>query len=181
MVPNDWVILEISSSGTIASLTQYNTLGPCLSEPLVGGAIIGLVCNMPGATACQPDLTFNNSSDSSDLLCDIRNWIAAWSSPSIPGADKRMGYRTDNIYWYTNTFFEVGDTLNKSQSTYNNQLFIYYQSPSASYQPVTFSYFAGTLWTDLSAVPDEYYVVATNASGEVIQKTKINTLAVTCP
>ncbi len=181
MVPNDWVILEISSSGAIASLTQYNTLGPCLSEPLVGGAIIGLVCNMPGATACQPDLTFNNSSDSSDLLCDIRNWIAAWSSPSIPGADKQMGYRIDNIYWYTNTFFEVGDTLNKSQSTYNNQLFIYYQSPSASYQPVTFSYFAGTLWTDLSAVPDEYYVVATNASGEVIQKTKINTLAVTCP
>ena len=181
MVPNDWVILEISSSGTIASLTQYNTLGPCLSTPLVGGAAIGLVCNMPGATACQPDLTFNNSSDSSDLLCDIRNWIAAWSSPSIPADDKQMGTRFDNIYWYTNTFFEVGDTLNKSQSTYNNQLFIYYQSPSASYQPVTFSYFAGTLWTDLSAVPDEYYVVATNASGEVIQKTKINTLAVTCP
>ena len=181
VIPNDWYILEISSSGTIASLTQYNTLGPCLSEPLVGGAIIGLVCNMPGATACQPDLTFNDSSDSSDLLCDIRNWVAAWSSPSIPSADKRMGYRTDGLYWYTNTFFEVGDTLNKSQSTYNNKLFIYYQSPSADYQPVAFSYFAGTLWTDLSAVPDEYYVVATNASGEVIQKTKINTLAITCP
>ena len=181
VIPNDWYILEISSSGTIASLTQYNTLGPCLSEPLVGGAIIGLVCNMPGATACQPDLTFNDSSDSSDLLCDIRNWIAAWSSPSIPSADKRMGYRTDGLYWYTNTFFEVGDTLNKSQSTYNNKLFIYYQSPSADYQPVAFSYFAGTLWTDLSTVPDEYYVVATNASGEVIQKTKINTLAITCP
>ena len=29
VVPNDWYILEIGSSGTIASLAQYNTLAPC--------------------------------------------------------------------------------------------------------------------------------------------------------
>lgn len=178
-IPNNWYILEISATGTIASLTQYNTLGPCVSEPLVGGAVIGLVCNNSGESACQPDLTFNNSSDSSDLLCDIRNWLATWAG--VPAANKRNGSRIDSIYWYTNTFFEVGDTLNKSQSTYNNKLFIYYQSSNANYQPTTFTYSAGSYWTNLSAIPNEYYVVATNASGVVTQKTKINTLTVTCP
>jgi len=169
----------LDSNGQIASWTQYNTLNDCQQEPLSGGAIHTLTCNNQGQTSCQPDLVFNNSSDTTDLLCDIRSWIATYAT--VPGSDKRPGYRIYPISWYSDTFFELNDVIYYGASPLNNQLFIYYQSSNPNYQPIQFSYFEGSFWTDVSSISDEYYIVATNGSGEVIQKDRINTLTITCP
>jgi len=179
VVPSAYYVMILDSNGQIASWTQYNTLNDCQQEPLSGGAIHTLTCNNQGQTSCQPDLVFNNSSDTTDLLCDIRSWIATYAT--VPGSDKRPGYRIYPISWYSDTFFELNDVIYYGASPLNNQLFIYYQSSNPNYQPIQFSYFEGSFWTDVSSISDEYYIVATNGSGEVIQKDRINTLTITCP
>ena len=134
-----------------------------------------------GVTNITPvDFGLINESDptNDELICAIRQYMVYFiSDPTNPD----QGWSTFNYYWYGSDDFTVGTQL----YGYNGVNDEYYElTDSASYRNSIIrlwggnlvAYDAGSNWSDITTVPDDYYLVRIDASGVVASMVQLNTL-----
>ena len=188
VIPNDWVILEISSSGTIASLTQYNTLGPCNPRPDMGPLRLagGYFNNVQG-------YSLSSATDITSGICGMKNSITAWfnsslpvcggSAPPLPNC-KNKGWRSSYVYWSSSQSadLQVGVTIYTYSSS--NDIYTPFANKVRLYKINTggsVPYNQG-IWDDLSTFGAEWYFIETDSSGTITTMTQVNTIQnPTCP
>ena len=188
VIPNDWYILEISSSGAIASLAQYNTLGPCNPRPDTGPLKLagGYYNNIQG-------YSLSSATDITSAICGMKNSITAWfnsplpqcggSAPPLPNC-KNKGWRSSYVYWSSSqsTNLQVGVTIytysssNDIYTPFANEVRLYKINTGGSVP-----YNQG-IWDDLSTFGAEWYFIETDSSGTITTMTQVNTMQnPTCP
>jgi hypothetical protein len=111
-----------------------------------------------------------------ELICAIRQYMIDFiSDPTGPNP----GWFSFNYYWYGPDNFTVGTQLYRYTGNEYEVL-----SGSAGLRTAIFrlwngglaSYSAGSNWSNISTVPDEYYLVRINTNGTVASIVQLNTL-----
>lgn len=111
-----------------------------------------------------------------ELICAIRQYMIDFISDPT---DPNRGWYSFNYYWYGPANFTVGTQLYKYDGDEYQEL-----SGSANVRNAIFrlwngglaSYSAGSNWSDITTVPDEYYLVRIATDGTVASMVQLNTL-----
>ena len=173
-VPNDWVILEISANGTIASLAQYNTLAPCQTLPDTYWAMWMNFQVVTLETGSHVE-NLNNYSNALDSKCALEDlYQLTVDETSIGGGQFGIGF-----YFYSNIGFGVGTQL------YNrDDLSLPLNSPGAHLlvRPPAENSLNNDVFIRDNGVsaPDSYEIVIVGSNGVVESITQYNTITGSC-
>ena len=178
VVPNDWYILEISSSGTIASLTQYNTLGPCAPPNPNMSRIFNWRLNAGNSDPQIPSFvvtTGHNSTD--DFLCSLRGYMNLFweqkDDPNINGPNE--GWSSMDIFWVGPGDIELNTVLYTSSDPSDVAASRYLVTGSGTGVLGSYiEYDVANRWTNVSVLPDGYKLIKTDANGVVTEFTQMN-------
>lgn len=123
--------------------------------------------------------SINGSDPTNDeLICAIRQYMIDFISDPT---DPNKGWYSFNYYWYGPDNFTVGTQLYRYDGTTEEYEEL---SGSANVRNAIFrlwngglaSYSAGSNWSDITTVPDEYYLVRIATDGTVASMVQLNTL-----
>ena len=179
VIPNDWYILEISSSGAIASLAQYNTLAACLPTTPDMFRSFDTFLNANNSDPQIPSFNVTQGHTSTNnFLCGLRTYMNLFweqrDDPNINGPNEgRSGF---DIYWHGPGEIEVGTILYIDPINLNvawDRYFVTGPGPGYAFE-YSIEYDAANRWTNVSLLPDGYKLIKTNSSGVVTEITQMN-------
>lgn len=187
--PNSYAIMILNSSGVIQSFTQYNTIDSCPDEgpgceerpnnrtyfqtsfgslPYDGSSIV-----------IQNTDAFKNYASSTAMFSGIQTYMSSWDSnysSSCPSCPKSWN---GNIFYYSGQTLGLGSVLyylivqpNGCATRVKNFRGIQDINNSSSCQAP----YGASYYSNLSSMPNKYYLIETNDSGVVTTYQRINTL-----
>lgn len=195
-VPATYSIVIWGNDGIIDSVTQYNTLSTCnVVEPPeeYGWVFAKYISNeFPYSNPPTPVITpylADPTDTSQEIVCKHKTAVEEFNNSVFPTCPNQNTCRTSGSSsvkwrWYgpnqggTETI-QLGTIIrdsNGNPQTYA-QAGVYNagQGPGVGYVP------SMTYWSDITTMPDDWHVVITNNSGEVIVFQRINELSNSCP
>lgn len=195
-VPSTYYVMILDNNGQIASWTQYNTLPTCdVVEPPeeYGWVFYKYISNeFPYSDPPVPVITpylAEPTDTSQEIVCKHKTAVEEFNNsvlPTCPNQNtcKSFGSSSQKWRWYgpnqggTETI-QLGTIIRDSNGNPHTfaQAGVYNaaQGPTVGYIP------SATYWSDIATMPDDWYVVITNNSGEVIVFQRINELSNSCP
>ena len=195
-VPATYSIVIWGNDGIIDSVTQYNTLSTCdVVEPPeeYGWLFVKYISyELPYSNPPTPVITpysAEPTDTSQEIVCKHKTAVEEFNNSVLPACPnqntcKSSGSNSVKWRWYgpnqggTETI-QLGTIIRDSNG--NPQTFaqagVYNagQGPGVGYIP------SMTYWSDITTMPDDWHVVITNNSGEVIVFQRINELSNSCP
>jgi len=195
VVPSTYYVMILGSNGQIASWTQYNTLSTCdvVQPPEEYGWVFGkYISNESPSDPTIPVITpylAEPTDTSQEIVCKHKTAVEQFNNSALPQCPnqntcKTSGSNSVKWRWYgpnqggTETI-QLGTIIRDSNGNPHTfaQAGVYNagQGPGVGYIP------SMTYWPDITTMPDDWYVVITNNSGEVIVFQRINELSNSCP
>ncbi len=180
-VPNTYSIVIIGADGIIDSVTQYNTLTNCSSPepPAQSGRVFtkyissGVI--MPYATYATDTIE--------QIICKHKNAVDEYDSSTLPLCPdgypncKSFGSSNITLKWYGpnqggTESMQLGTIIRQSNGNPVSVAYAgIYNADQGQSTP------SRQWWSDIASMPDSWYVIKTNNSGEVIVFQKINEIS----
>ncbi len=149
---------------------------PSDPDRMLGGTTGFFASNTSSVDPINFGLVNGSDPTNDELICAIRQYMIDFiSDPTAPNP----GWFSFNYYWYGPDNFAVGTQLYRYNGDEYEVL-----SGSAGLRNAIFrlwngglaSYSAGSNWSDITTVPDEYYLVRIATDGTVASMVQLNTL-----